>query len=138
MASAGISAQGTILEIDATVPGTADQAISDITTFSGFDGEASEVDTTSLESTAKEFILGLQDFGSFNVEMFPNYTDAGQNDLRAAATSGDLKTFKLTLPNATTVDFTAYVKNADSLSGGVDAAVTSSASLRVSGPITIT
>lgn len=137
MTSTAITAQGSTLQIDNDTPGTADEAISNVVSFSGFDGEASEIDVTNLDSTAKEFLLGLQDFGSFTFEFHPDYTDAGQNALRAAQTSGNVKTFLLTLSDTTTVAFTAYVKNAQAASGGVDAALAGSASLKISGAITI-
>lgn len=138
MASTAITAQGSTLQIDGTTPGTADVAISNVISFSGFDGEASEIDITNLDSTAKEKMAGLQDFGNFSFEFHPDYSDAGQDDLRDAQASGDLKTFLLTLSDATTVGFTAVVKNSQAISGGVDAPLAGSCSLSVSGSITIT
>jgi len=131
-----IKAQGSSLEIDATTPATADVAIGGIKSFSGFDGEASEIDTTDLDSTAKEFILGLVDNGNIGLEFFPNYSDSGQDDLRANAIAGTSCTIKFTFPDTSTATFTAYVKNAHSLSGSVDAALEGSASLRISGAVT--
>jgi hypothetical protein len=36
--------------------------VKEITKFQGFDGQAAEIDTTHLRSTAKEYLMGLQDF----------------------------------------------------------------------------
>ena len=138
MASTAITAQGSTLEIDDVTPGTADQAIGNVISFSGFDGEASELDITNLDSTAKEKMAGLQDFGNFSFEFHPDYSDSGQDALRAAQASGALKTFQLTLSDATTIDFTGVVKNAQSITGGVDAPLAGSAAISVSGSITIT
>ena len=131
-----IKAQGSTLEIDATTPGTADVAVGGIKSFSGFDGEASEIDTTDLDSTAKEFLLGLVDNGSINIEFFPDFSDSGQDDLRANAIAGTSATFQLTLPDGSTADFSGYVKNAHSLSGSVDSAVEGSCSIKISGAVT--
>jgi len=138
MASTAIDAQGATLEVDVAVPGTPDTAISNIKSFSGFDGEASEIDVTNLDSTAKEYRAGLQDFGSFSLEWNPNYSDAGQNDVRSAQASGDVKTFLLTLPNGSTAEFAGIVKNAQAISGGVDAVVDGSVSIKITGSVTIT
>lgn len=109
--------------------------ISNVRTFSGFDGAASEVDKTNLDSTAKEFMLGLVDPGQFTMEVDLDQSDAGQLAVRAAQVSGVAKQFKLTLPNSKTATFLAYVKKM-STQGGVDAAVRNSVDLRITGSIT--
>ena len=138
MASTAITAQGSVLKIDIATPGTADIAIANIISFSGFDGEASELDITNLSSTAKEKLAGLQDFGNFSFEMHPEYGDAGQDELRASQADGSLKTFELTLSDSTVIDFTGVVRNAQAITGGVDAPLAGSVSISVSGNITIT
>lgn len=137
MASTAIAAQGATLQVDKLTPGTADVSVANIKSFSGFDGEASEIDVTNLSSTAKEYRAGLQDFGSFSMEWNPDFTDDGQNEVRAAQASGAVKTFLLTLPNATTATFQGIVKNASSMSGGVDAVVDGSVSIKITGNVTI-
>ena len=131
-----IDAQGTTLEIDDVTPGTPDTLIENIKTFSGFDGEASEIDITDLSSTAKEFRLGLQDWGSFTIDWNVDLTAAGQDVCRAAAISRAVKTLKLTLPDASTATFSALVKNADRQSGAVDGIVEGGVSFRITGAVT--
>lgn len=138
MASTAIQAQGATLKVDNTIQGTADEPVVNVKSFSGFDGEASEIDVTNLSSAAKEYRAGLQDFGSFSLEWNPDYADAGQNAVRAAQASGAVKTFLLTLPNGTTAEFQGIVKNASSISGGVDAVLDGSVSIKVTGDVTIT
>ena len=138
MSSTAINSQGSTLEVDDTIPGTADTAVINIKTFSGFDGEASEIDVTNLSSTAKEFRSGLQDFGSFSFEWHPDYTDPGQNAVRSAQASGEVKTLKLTLPNGDIADFSGLIKNASSITGGVDAVVDGSVSVKITGNVVIT
>lgn len=137
MSSTAISAQGTTVQIDTTTAGSPDTEIANVFSFSGLDGEASEIDVTNLGSTAKEFRLGLKDYGSFSMEYHPDYSDAGQTALRAAGVSAALKTFLITLPDTTTLTFEGYVKNADSVSGGVDGVLTGSASIKITGDVTV-
>jgi hypothetical protein len=111
-------------------------AIGNLKSFSGFDGQASELDRTNLNSLAKEFVLGLVDYGQFSVDFDYDYTDAGQAAILAAQSSGLIKTIKLTLPDTHTATFTAFVKR-DPIAGGVDQIVKrTGVTLRISGTIT--
>lgn len=138
MTSTAIRAQGTTFAIDTSVSGGPTYtAISNVKTFSGFDGSSSEIDVTNLGSTAKEFRVGLEDNGQFNVELDRDLADVGQTALLAARDSQDAKLFKLTLSNGTNATFTGYVKKF-SMSGGVDAVVKGSVDIRISGAVTWT
>ena len=108
--------------------------ISNVKSYSGFDGSASEIERTNFDSTAKEFILGLFDPGAFSIEVDQDNSDAGQLALMTALVTGVAKSFKLLLPNGNTATFTAYVKKFNS-QGAVDQAIRSSAELRISGPV---
>ncbi len=96
--------------------------INNMKTFTGLDGEASEIDVTNLLSAAKEYVLGLVDNGKFSIEVDYDGGDAGQLACVAAQQSGAKKSFKLTLPDTHTFTFSAFVKKAP-LSGGVDQVV---------------
>lgn len=109
--------------------------ISNVRDFSGFDGQATELDKTNLDSTAKEFALGLVDPGQFTINVDRDQTDAGQLAVEAARIAGTIKNFKLTLPNTKTASFTGYVKKF-SAQGGVDALLKSAIDIRISGPVT--
>lgn len=111
-------------------------AIGNLISFDGFDGEASEIDTTNLSSTAKEFITGLQDFGGFSLEWDVDYADAGQAAMKAAQASGAIKNFKLTYPNDDTATFQGLVKNASKVSGGVDQKRSGGANIKITGAVT--
>ncbi len=129
----------TLTVSSATVTPAAYTKIKAIKSFSGFDGEASEVDVTDLDSTAKEFLLGLVDNGKFSITL--NSTggnasaDAGLQALYAALNDGAIRKFKLTLPNGAVASFSAFVKTVP-LSGGVDQALQSQIGFRISGPLT--
>lgn len=109
--------------------------IGNLKTFSGLDGAASEIDTTNLDSVAKEFHQGLVDSGQFQAEVDQDDADAGQQACIAAQTGALLKPFKLTLPNGHTATFNGYVKKVDT-KGGVDQVVKRAIDIRISGPVT--
>lgn len=109
-------------------------AIANIKDFSGFDGAASEIDVTNLDSLAKEFRLGLTDPGQFTINIDYDNTNAGHVALRAKQVSGLLTNFKFILPNSNAITFTGFVKKF-SLAGGVDAVTKTAVDIRVSGAV---
>lgn len=109
--------------------------IENLVSFKGFDGQASELDITDMDSTAKEFMLGLQDWGTFSFDVNRDMNDAGQQAVDAAKRAGTKKSYKLTLPNNKTKTFDAYCKNSP-LEGGVDQVLkTSGVTLRITGDV---
>ncbi len=126
-----IDAQGTTVEF-----GSTPTEIENVKSFSGFDGEASEIDITDLGSVAKEYRLGLQDFGNFTIDWNVDLGAAGQDLVRAAAISRAVEPMVITLPDASTASFSVLVKNADRQSGAVDGIVEGGASFRITGAIT--
>jgi len=134
--SNAIETQGFTLKIGDTSDSPAQLVeIKEITNFSGFDGQAAEIDVTHLQSAAKEFIMGLQDFGGFNIDVNYLPDDPGQSEARAAKAARTKKQFVATFSDGTTATFSAYVLSG-SVSGGVDAKVDSSFSLRITGDVT--
>jgi hypothetical protein len=109
--------------------------IANVKTFTGFDGTPSELDVTNLDSTAKEFRLGLVDNGQLSFEIDYDNTHASHIALSSKKVSGLLTGFKLTLPNSNVITFNAFVKKF-TLQGGVDQVARTSVDLRISGPVT--
>ena len=132
-----IETQGFLFEI-ASNPGTSPSnytAVSEITSFSFFDGAAAEIDVTHLQSTAKEWLMGLQDFGTGTLECNHLPDDTGQDLMRAAKASRDIQDFRMTLSDGTIFSFRGYVLSAP-VSGAVDAKVDGSFQIRISGNVT--
>lgn len=98
----------------------------------GFDGTASEIDVTTIRSTAKEYLLGLQDFGNFALSLFL-VTDTGQTKLRTLKAAASAGTFTVQLSDGTVAAFQAFVKSFTVDALNPDSAVSGSVSLRCSG-----
>lgn len=112
--------------------------ISNIKDFKPSGSTATEIDVTDLASTAKEFATGLRDNGSFSMSIFVVPTDAGQAAVKTKFDSSLAGTFKLTTPDAKTYTFNAQVKSFPTIGdGSVDAVITGSIELRLSGAITV-
>jgi len=117
--------------------------IGEITNFSGPSSMVSELDVTSFDSTAREFISdGLPDSGEVTFDLNFVGNDAQQQGLRADCDAGTLRNFKIILADhastPTTFAFAAIVKKFDGPKGGIAAAYSASISLRVSGAKTVT
>lgn len=109
--------------------------IANVKTFNGIDGSAAEIDISNLQSSAKEYLMGLPDEGQFSVELDLDPLDAGQIALLAARSAQTKKSFKLTLPNANTATFSGYAKKITA-SGGVDQSIKRSVDIRITGVVT--
>lgn len=134
--SDAIVSKGFVLEIGPSGESPAGLTeIKEVVNFSGFDGQAAEIDVTHLQSTAKEFKMGLQDFGSFQVDLNYIASDPGQVEARAAKASGTQKAFLVTLSDGTTASFEGFVLS-NPMSGGVDAKVDSGFTIRITGAVT--
>lgn len=132
--SDAIETQGFELEIGNNASPPVYTEVKEIKSFTAFDGSAAEIDVTHLKSTAKEFRMGLQDFGtaSFDINYLPE--DPGQMAARAAKASRALTPFRMTFSDGSTAEFSGYVTNSPR-SGGVDNVVESSINIRISGDV---
>ena len=98
-------------------------------------------DVSDLSSTAKEFVLGLADNGAMNLDMLYDPADAGQIILEALRESSNSNQFRVTIPNplnspaVTAFTFTGFVQTFP-FSVGVDAAITGTVTVRITGEIT--
>lgn len=133
--SDAIVTQGFLLQIGNGATPEVFIEVEEITSFNGFDGEANQIDVTHLRSTAKERIMGLQDWGSFNIETNWIGEDAdGQSLMRAHRANQEKANFKLTLSDGTIATFEGYVTSAP-MSGGVDAKVDGGFNISITGDV---
>jgi hypothetical protein len=99
-------------------------------------GTASEIDITTLDSTAKEFAQGLRDFGSIEVDLVRDQDDLGQVEMFNSMASQSTETIVVTLPSSTAnvITFSGFVQ---SLSSDIsaDGVVMGKAKIRITGAI---
>jgi hypothetical protein len=96
---------------------------------------ASEIDITTLASTAKEFRQGLRDFGSITITFSRrNRDDVGQAELASMYAAQDTRTFIITLPESTAnvITFEGFVTQITT-DIAADNVVSGSATVRVTG-----
>lgn len=120
------SAQGTTFTFNGTT-------VSGITGYSGFDGEAPDIDETTFDDLEfRVFTQGLADAGAFNLDVFRDPDDAGQLAMETASTAGTTGECILTFVGWGTVTFDAYVKSMP-IAGGVDARLTGTIPMKITG-----
>lgn len=116
--------------------------IAEITNVSGPSESAAQIDVTSFDSTSREFIAGLRDGGEISFDFNFVGSNLQQQGLRADLGAGAKRNFKLILNDhlttPTTISFAAIVTAFSGMNGGVDAAVTASCTLKLSGDPTYT
>ncbi len=107
--------------------------VGEVTSIAGFDGEAADIDTTHLRSTAKEFLTGLQDFGGVTLALWMKNADAGQKKLRSLKGAAAVGTFSITLSDGTVAAFRGLVKSFSLSNITPDGAVSGNVSIKVTG-----
>lgn len=134
MATSASVSKGTKLKIKS---GATFINIAELKDFSGIGGGAASVlDASSLDSPAKEKLLGLMDEGSpkFTFNHVP--ADAGQVALKTARAAGTLSDFQLVLGGTTkTYSFQAFVLT-NEITGGVDTITELATGVEISGAVT--
>ena len=136
MAAPPILTQGITFSIDDS--GSTPVTINGIQSVSGFgSGQASEIPTSTLASTAKEFLMGLQDNGAFTVSGLWNNDDLGQQEMLDARANQAARTWIMTLPSSTNNVGTCEVLVLSMGPTGIDAdgVVQFEANIRISGAI---
>lgn len=135
MAAEPILAQGVTMSIDDGASTAV--AIAGIISITGIgSGSATEIDVTTLASTAKEFRQGLRDFGSISVELIRNQDDAGQVEMFDAMAAQAVREFVITLPTSTANvgTFDGFVQSI-STDINADGVVTGTATVRITGDV---
>lgn len=136
MSSSAIQSQGTLFaySVDASPPSF--NNIPEIRTIGGPDGSAPLIDVTDLNSTAREYLLGLKDEGSFELGILYIPANAVHSALRTAWSNRTSLRFRITfVDTGTTVwEFTGYVQNFRGQMG-VDQAVEATLTIKVTGSI---
>lgn len=132
---AGKVAQGTILARESSLGSGSFTTVANVKSWDGPSTENPEIDVTSLQSTAKEFVGGLVDFGDLSMELNfdPNNATHQQIFTDMEASPPTTTGWRITFVNPT-INFTwpAFVKSF-SISGEVDGVISGSVTLRLAG-----
>jgi hypothetical protein len=128
-------AQGTVITVEDEL--AAAQIVGGVVSFTLGDGQAQDIDVTTLASTAKEYCQGLQDLGDFTMEINRDFTDVGQVELDDAKNAQSTRNFEITFEDGTTITFAGNVKSF-TIEGAQDDVIRSTATVKISGNITIT
>lgn len=111
--------------------------IAQVVSISGPDGSASEIDVTALDSTAKEFLMGLPDEGNVTFEVIHDPSDTQHDQLRTARAAQTESHFSIRLSDSpqTQYNFNGYIVGF-AMSLGTDDAVKASYTVRITGSVT--
>lgn len=110
--------------------------ITELNSIDGPNGQAPEIDVTDMSSTAREFVLGLEDEGEISLELNFIPTNTQHSQLRTDKNAGTKRNYQITFTDspATTWTFQALVKGL-SVSNAIDGVSKGSVTLRVTGSI---
>lgn len=99
-------------------------------------GSATEIDKTTLASTAKEFAQGLRDFGAIEIDLVRDQDDLGQVEMFNSMASQSTEVIVITLPSSTAnvATFSGFVQSL-STDIAADGIVTGKAKIRITGSV---
>lgn len=135
--SGEVKTQGTKLKLAGTASPVTYTDTANVTSISGLGGQKGDIDVTNFDSTAKEFLTGLEDPGQVQVEVNLNPDDASQDTLWDLKESGALRTWRIQLSGASPApyyQFSATVQQFQ-INFQTDDVVRATVTLRVSGSI---
>lgn len=136
MSTGAVSAQGTTFAVSADGSPPSFSNIPEIRSIGGPDGSAPTIDVTDLNSTAREYILGLKDEGAFSLDIMYIPANAVHAQLRAAWAARSLMQFRVTFQdtNTTVWEFDGYVTGF-SERAAVDTVVEATVGIKITGSI---
>lgn len=134
---ANIKTQGTVVSIEKAASPNEYDPIPGISSISGLGGgEANDIDVTDFDSTGKEYLIGLKDEGTLQLELNYDPDNAVHTRLETLQDAQTSATFKITLAAGTNKVFTfdAFVKQMNK-NLQADDAVRATVQLRITGSV---
>lgn len=137
MSSSALDSQGVVISYGDGASPQVYTAIPEVTSLQGPGGQANEIDVTDLDSTAKEFRMGLQDEGSITMDILYIPANTAHAALRAARAGQTLTNFQIAFTDSpiTKWQFDGFVLGFE-ISNAVDDVTKASVTIRVSGAVT--
>jgi hypothetical protein len=136
MSSSAILAQGTKFAVSADGSPPSFSDIPEIRTIGGPDGSAPTIDVTDLDSTAREYVLGLKDEGSFSLGIMYIPQNSVHAQLRSAWANRTRLQFRVTFTDSTTTvwEFDGFVTGF-SQQAAVDTVIEATVGIKITGAI---
>lgn len=136
MSASAINAQGMKFAVSASGSPPSFSNIPEINTIGGPDGSAALIDVTDLDSTGKEYLLGLKDEGAFSLEINYIPQNAVHAQLRSAWSNRTTMQFRVTFPDSTTTvwEFSGLVTSFQQ-NAAVDQVIKATVGIKISGSI---
>jgi len=142
-----IETQGTRLywSTSTSVSTAAGTLIGSVVDLSGPNSQGSEIDVTSFDSTAKEFLMGLRDEGTISINILRDTSNAAQGNLIADQAARSMR--KLTIDFSTLVMTTVAIGSRLTMdafvqsfaySAGADDALKAAVTFRITGAVNTT
>ncbi len=96
------------------------------------DAQTPEIDVTTMTSTSKEYLVGLQDAGEFSLEM--NYVpfDPAIVEMRAAKLDAKVRAFRIDFPDGSVFAFRGFVRSVP-FQTDYQSAMSGSATVKITG-----
>lgn len=111
--------------------------IPELKDFTGPSQQNNEIDVTSLDSTAREFLPALKDNGTFSTNFNYVPTNVEHQGVITDGNDQTVRWWRLELPDGTLYEFPGFVQTV-SISGAPDQAVSGTFAVRISGGLIIT
>lgn len=112
-------------------------ALSEINSLTMPSRTRAPIDVTDLDSTIKEFVMGMRDSGQVTVNM--NFTRAAYLQMNTDFESDTAVNYQIVFPDTgeTTIDFAGYVQELGGDVPGPDEKITVPVTIKVTGDITV-
>jgi hypothetical protein len=134
--SEAIESQGFKFEVHTTDSPGIWLEVKEMKTWNEAQAESADIDITHLRSIRKEYLVGLADDGTLSMDCNFLLKDPGQLEMRSARSDRQERSFRVTYSDGSIATFSGFVKSFPH-QGAVDAAVTGSVSIRVTGEFEI-
>jgi hypothetical protein len=134
MSGNAIGVQGTLVQRGDGATPEVFTTIPEIISFGGLGGQSDETEVTDINSTAKEFRLGLPDSGEFTFTINFIPTNVVHRALLANHKARTLHNYKITWSDGSITTFSARVKGFER-SAEADGVVTADVTFRISGEV---
>lgn len=136
--SGEVKTQGTKLQLVGVASPITYTSLANVVSISGLGGQKGDIDITNFDSTAKEFLVGLEDSGQVQVEI--NYApgDATQDTLWGLKETGTLRGWRIRLSGTSPYKYFAFSATVQQFQVNfqTDDVIRATVTLRVSGAIT--